>query len=121
MRVRGGLEPVGKQIRVVSLALVALFAAVALVACGEGDDEPIVEEATRIAVEGAPTELPTPDVLTLTAEAATAEAEAAAEDAAAASPVVADEGAAAPAVRLEGYDIGWRTADQPGPQVELTL
>jgi plastocyanin len=30
---------------------------------------------------------------------------------------------AAPAgsVRLEGFDIGWRTDDQPGPQVELTV
>src|SRR5918999_281225 len=24
-------------------------------------------------------------------------------------------------VRLEAYDIGWRTADQPGPQVDLTV
>lgn len=111
----------GKQIRFVSLALAALFVSVALVACGEGDDGPIVEEATRITVEGAPTELPTPDEPALTAVAATAEAEEAAEEAAAAGGDAADDDAPAAAVRLEGYDIGWRTADQEGPDVALTL
>jgi hypothetical protein len=45
----------------------------------------------------------------------------------AASPVASPEAtpAASPpatqAVQLEAWDIGWRTADQPGPQVELTV
>ena len=36
-----------------------------------------------------------------------------------APPPGGDQGAVAEQTRLEGYDIGWRTADQPGPQVEL--
>ena len=115
----------GKQIRVVSLAVVALLALVMLAACGESDDETIVGDiATRIPVEGAPTELPTPDPVALTAEAATAEAEEAADAEGAAAEAGGEEqagGGAAQTVRLEGYDIGWRTPDQEGPEVALTL
>ena len=115
----------GKQIRVVSLALVAVLALVMLAACGESDDETIVGDvATRMPAEGAPTEMPTPDPVALTAEAATAEAEEAAEEEGAAADAGGGEqagGGATQSVRLEGYDIGWRTADQEGPEVALTL
>lgn len=103
------------QLRVVSLAVVALLALVALAACGEDDDEAMVDDVTRIAVAGAPTEMPTPDPN--------------------ATPVAGggqtgggnqggsgDGGGEAPGTfRLESYDLGWKTADQPGPQVNLTV
>jgi len=46
--------------------------------------------------------------------------DASASPAANASPA-AGETAAGDTIRLEAYDIGWRTADQPGPQVNLTV
>ena len=105
------------QSRFVSLALVAILALVGLAACGEEDEEPIVEDVTRVAVEGAPTEMPTPDEAALTAEAATP----AGGQAAGQQGGGQGGGALAGTFRLEAWDIGWRTADQPGPQVEFTV
>jgi plastocyanin len=105
------------RVRTVSIGLVAVLALLTLAACGNDDAKIVQEDVTRIVVEGAPTELPTPDAVALTAEAATAQAEAAGGGATAG----ATPAAGGAEITLEAYDIGWRTADQPGPQVDLTV
>jgi nitrite reductase (NO-forming) len=100
------------------MMLVSVLALLTLAACGNDDAKIVQEDVTRVAVEGAPTEMPTPDPVALTAEAATAEAEAA-DDGETTGATPAAGGAAE--ITLEAYDIGWRTADQDGPQVDLTV
>jgi uncharacterized cupredoxin-like copper-binding protein len=99
------------QLRVVSLALAALLALGALAACGEEDDEPLVD-VTRVSVAGAPTEMPTPDPHATPGAGGAQQA---------GGQAGGQEGAAPGTFRLEGHDIAWRTADQPGPQVEFTV
>jgi uncharacterized cupredoxin-like copper-binding protein len=102
------------RVRIVSMVLVGVLVLVTLAACGKDNAKIVQEDVTREVVAGAPTEMPTPDAVALTAEAATAAA--GQPTTAAASPVAGgggDQGAVAQTVQLEAFDIGWRTADQP--------